>query len=480
MIVNKLIGPLYEDKTKRQSYNKLINWYVTENKPGSEYPFSWIHTPGTQVWNTYGTGPIRGAVVQDNIAYVVSGQQVFKILEDGSSTLLGTVSKGQTPVQIEAFSDEIVFNDKERLFSYQITNNDFSEIVDAVVPSKIQSITQQDSYLIFVIPETSRFQISASQDSRTYDALDTATKNGKGDGLVAAKSFNKYLFLFGNSTTEPWINSGDADFTFTTQPGVLIEYGCVAADSPIIAANTLYWLGRNSGGAPLVIRLEGLQPRIISTRPINAILHSLQFPETCYTWSYTEKGHEFILFSFPKDKRTLVFDASTELWHERNYYNGYSFSHHIGTCHIYFAGKHLIGSKDNGSLLEFSSEIYTDCGDTIYRTGISDHIESDGRYLSMYNMQIMVNTGQALSTGQGSDPQLMMRLSRDYGNNWGIVNFLPVGGIGDYNKMCLYTRAGASRQFTIELTATDPIPWDIVGMRAEIETGQSSKPGATA
>ena len=98
-----------------------------------------------------------------------------------------------------------------------------------------------------------------------------------------------------------------------------------------------------------------------------------------------------------------------------------------------------------------------------------DHLDLDMRRGCIYNLQIRVEPGIGLNASQqGDDPQLMMRVSKDYGNTWGNEMWRSPGKIGEYRDRCVWTRLGEGRSFTFELTATDPVKWVIHGARADI------------
>jgi len=80
--------------------------------------------------------------------------------------------------------------------------------------------------------------------------------------------------------------------------------------------------------------------------------------------------------------------------------------------------------------------------------------------------------GQALASGQGSDPQVLFRLSRDGGQTWSEELRLDAGAQGDYQSRVMARRLGQARDCVFEIVVSDPVAWRIVGAFLEIEPGQ--------
>ena len=67
-----------------------------------------------------------------------------------------------------------------------------------------------------------------------------------------------------------------------------------------------------------------------------------------------------------------------------------------------------------------------------------------------------METGVGLASGQGSNPQVMLRVSRDGGHSWSSTLTAALGKVGEYARRVLWRRLGRSRDFTFELSVSDP------------------------
>ena len=73
-----------------------------------------------------------------------------------------------------------------------------------------------------------------------------------------------------------------------------------------------------------------------------------------------------------------------------------------------------------------------------------------------------------VSTGRGSDPQMVMRYSHDGGHSWSNEITRSVGRIGEYAKRIQWNRLGIGSEWLFEFTFVEPIEYAIIGASASI------------
>jgi hypothetical protein len=66
------------------------------------------------------------------------------------------------------------------------------------------------------------------------------------------------------------------------------------------------------------------------------------------------------VLNFPTEDQTWVYDASTNLWHERGSWDGVDFTVLPVRCHAYAFGRHLVGGRSTGNVYAMSTDIATD------------------------------------------------------------------------------------------------------------------------
>jgi len=101
------------------------------------------------------------------------------------------------------------------------------------------------------------------------------------------------------------------------------------------------------------------------------------------------------------------------------------------------------------------------------------HVNNENRRVFLRTFELDLERGQGLATGQGSDPMVMLRLSRDGGQTWGEEIRMRAGALGAYTQRCLARRLGHARDTVFEVTVSDPIAWSLVGAWLDVEGGTS-------
>lgn len=103
----------------------------------------------------------------------------------------------------------------------------------------------------------------------------------------------------------------------------------------------------------------------------------------------------------------------------------------------------------------------------------SPHLTSEQLWLFVERFQLELQVGVGLSTGQGSDPQIMLRISRNGGRTWGPELWTSAGKIGQYSRRALWRRLGRGRDLVFEVSVSDPVLWCMVEATMDISKGTS-------
>lgn len=104
----------------------------------------------------------------------------------------------------------------------------------------------------------------------------------------------------------------------------------------------------------------------------------------------------------------------------------------------------------------------------------------DNRMLFLARLELLCQTGIGLPEGdaadppvQGSDPQVMMQLSRDGGATWSPERWMTAGKLGEYTKRVRWLRNGRYRNAVCRIVVSDPVDWQFLAMSADIDEGSS-------
>src|SRR6185312_83740 len=126
-----------------------------------------------------------------------------------------------------------------------------------------------DGYLILNSPGTNEWYISVVNQI-TFDALFFASKSGFSDKLMGVGVTKRYVYLFGQQTTEVWFDAGDTPFPFDRLPGVFMQYGIMSINSLAQMDGDLYWLAQTPQGNAIVCRSQQFNAAHISTFALDA------------------------------------------------------------------------------------------------------------------------------------------------------------------------------------------------------------------
>lgn len=108
----------------------------------------------------------------------------------------------------------------------------------------------------------------------------------------------------------------------------------------------------------------------------------------------------------------------------------------------------------------------------IRRVRRAPHAFAGGDWGYYDELEIDLESGVGLSTGQGSDPKVMLRCSRDGGHTWENEQTRSAGRLGDYTRRVVFRRLGRARDMVFELAVSDPVRWVILGARVRAKKGQ--------
>jgi hypothetical protein len=332
-----------------------------------------------------------------------------------------------------------------------------------------------DNYFLYNKPNS---QLWAASDllSPITDPLSFASKDGSPDDLVALIVDRREVYLLGEMSSEVWIDSGGVPFPFTRIPGTSTQQGIAAQWSCARMGNSFAYVSKNNRGEAMIVRMNGYFPERISTHAVETTLVN-QNVSDALAWTYQLEGHEVYVVTFPsigENGLTWAFDNTTGLWHKWLYRNNRNeFERHRGNCCAFFNQQVLVGDYKNGKIYQVAREFYTDDGQPIRRIRRAPHITSDLQRQYFHELQIQFQPGVGLSSGQGQDPQAMLRWSNDGGSTWSNEYWTSIGKQGKYQNRAIWRRLGWSRDKVFEVSVSDPVKAVIISANLKAEAGEN-------
>lgn len=461
-----IAGGTYSLNNKQFDAQKCVNLYPYPSESGtSKGKMGLKGTPGLQLYNSDVAGAMRGCKVAtgNNRCFFVGNNKLYEIDTNGIQTERGTLNTASGQVSMADNGTQLMIVDGTNGYIFTYGSNSFAQIADADFPNGATHVVFLDSYFIVNKADTGKFYISAILDGTSWDALDFATAQSMPDDLVGIVATDSELWLIGNTTIEIFYNSGNADFPFERLDGGVIRSGCAAGLTAKEFDGSIIWLELDEDGRGRIMRAEGYHAVRISTTSIEEYISANSSDlSASYVWTYQKDGHDFALFQIDGLDTTLVYDAKTRAWHERQHHidADNTDKQHLGSCHCFFNGFNLVGDRLTGKIYKMLDNYYYDDTARIHRERITPGFNVENKFVPFSEIEVDMQTGVGLDVAEGSegyDPKLMISMSKDGARTFGNERMISFGKQGEYDKRVRSLGWGAARKAVFKLRVTDPV-----------------------
>jgi len=453
----------YQARSKPLNSQRLVNMYLEPAPEGSKEPDVIINTPGLVEYLDIGTGPIYGMHVMGGNMYVVSGDNAYRVGASLGVQDLGTIGSVANGVIMDDDLADVTIV-KEDGAAYLADDSGLSQIVDGDYVAS-SSVTTLHGYNIFTRLNSNIFHIGGLNNAATYDPTEKARVDGTNGNLVRAKSHKNAVWLFKELGTELYYDTGNLDFPFKPNTSAIINRGCAAKRSVVEEDNTLFFLGDDR----IVYKMDGYTPTRISTFAIEKAIQGYATISDAEAFSYTQDGHKFYCITFPTESVSWAHDIATGLWHQRQ---SFEVGRWRASHHAFFNGEQLVGDYVNGKVYKLDLDTYTENGATIQAIAVTPPIYDGNKRITHDRLWIEFDSGVGLTTGQGSDPQVMLRYSDNHGKTWSNEVWASIGKVGEEIKVD-FTCLGQARSRIYEITVTDPVMRHITGAYLNMRIGKA-------
>jgi hypothetical protein len=409
--------------------------------------------PGRDLFSNAGDTPWRGLIPVETTPYFfgVHRGTLYQVDNAGTRTSQGTLDTTSGRVSMCHNGDIIFMADGTSAYTYVISTDTFTKATDGDLISNPKSVTWNDQY--FLVENGEQFQIS--DDGLAYDAADIGIPEASPDGIQLIIADHGEILILGALTVEPWVNTGATDFPFAPLKSSVAEWGCAAPWSVVKANDSVTFLAKNGDGQPSIVRMKGYIPEVISTPDLDAIIAGYSTVADATALAYKVGGHPFYQINFPTADASWLYDALTNRWSPVKSAGIGRQRNEIG---IQYLSKTIISDYSSGELYRQNADTYTENGETIEAEMISETVRMpDGGRFPMDCLRLDMETGVGLASGQGSDPQVMLQISRDGGYTWGAEMWRSAGKVGQYGRRVEWWRLGSADQATFKIRMTDPV-----------------------
>lgn len=436
----------------------LKNMFL-EQSPTSETGTILLSREGLATYSNIGSGPIRGLFCHENVfdgeVFCVSGNTLYR-----GVNVVGPIA-GNGPVSFAAGSStELVINAGTLIYRYNgVTPLDIISFPD---DQDVSHVVFHDGLYIAIVAGTDKWFWSDVLDADTWEPLNFASAEASPDVLRDIRISGDFLYLIGAETIEKWANTGDADIPYSRIEGSILKRGALTSECTVDIDDTIVLVG-NDG---IVYVLSNELNRVSD----HAIEEKITTSTIVKAFGFIYQGHPF--YCLRLDTGTFLFDLVTNQWCE---FSSYGRSNWQAQCACVSNLQPLFGDDTSGTIWSFGN--YSDNSNPLERI-FTAVFPIKGGIVIVDNLNVEANTGWTeLLAGQGSNPKVEMRSSRDAGATWSDWQQTDLGQQGRYRTRTRWRRCGMfdvpGGMFQIRIT--DPVPFRVSSVSINDEGGGRSR-----
>ena len=429
-----------------------------------------VARPGLQSFVDLGSSPVIGLYPFGNfLVAVTDDRKIYSITESGGKAEIqyATLGGSNRPV----FAEDGTYLAIAGGTTPQRWAGTIATTATEAMPGSPPSCTHisyLDGYWILhlVSDQELRWAGPTSSARETWSSANFFQAEGFPDDIIASRVFNRTLFAFGKTSTETFYNYGDTGNPFKRT--FVMDVGCSAPYSLVQADNTLWWLDHDRR----FVKMSGQTPQIIST-PYDRVLKRFGSVSDCFGNVINIDGFYLIVWHFPIEERTLVYDYKQNYWTEWDgYANGESSEIDLNSyCYSQLWNKHFVGSATDGTIYELSFDALLDGSAVkrlIRRTGYISHGNRNRKRSNYYLFDVKYGLGES----GGTEPVMQIRVNDD-NQGWSDPHLIGLGFEGDKQEPIVVNMRGIYRKRQIEVQVTDAVDFVLNGIEEDVEMMRS-------
>lgn len=481
------IGPSYASPSPLADAEALINWRAQKvESPNARTAYLYVPTAGVSVFATLAPNlpSTRCSETFNGRSFFIAGTHLFETRPDGTVTDYGAAGTANNNIvddglpalmvaggtQNGVYPAQILISSGGALTVFGLGSNQFEALTTP--PNQVIMVEFLDGFFI-ALSIGNIWSVSNPEDATTWPGIAVTQVQVFSDQLLAIIASDRLLAVFGAKRAVFYYTSGAPLFPFDVANGGFMEVGIVAQFSPkrvaTRAGTTIMWLGGDERGAATVYAANGFVPNRVSDSALEYWL-SQNTINDAVGMARQEEGQNFYDLWFPTANVTWTLDVDLGWWHRRSsLVNGVQAAH-LGRCHTYNFGKHLIGDRNSGKVYALSTNYFSDNGIPIIRTRVGPTLSNEGGQIPVpiNEFQVDFETGMGPqppltdAVGNPRDPMAMFSYSEDFGKTWTPERMIPCGRAGQFKKVAIDRRLGSWRSWTPKVTVSDPIAWRLV------------------
>ena len=390
----------------------------------------------------------------------VADGDVFKVTDSTGSVSSITGDKLETtgrPTFADNGSTLVIANGGKMVTTNGTSNTAF--ISDADAPTTVSHVAFLDNYLVVNKVGSGQFYFcDFSGTPTTWLAADVFTAESNPDDIVSLYVNKGVIILEGEHNTEFWVN--DWVSPFSRLSGATIAHGAMAEHSTVFVNEVAYFFDARRR----LIKLEGSSPTPIDTS-FDETIQGFSTVTDCVGDYVTFNGHNWLLFTFPTEDRTLFYDLDFGYWGEWSFWDSgiNARKRFLGGSYCYARSwnQHLFGSFQVDKVLLMSDTTFNDDGADIRfmkRTGYIDHgLPGETKRVSW--IRFRYKTGVGIGVGGNTEPKMTLKWRDEGVSKWGNSRLMNLKASGNRNFNHTEPLLGSyiARQYQLECSEDVPL-----------------------
>jgi hypothetical protein len=446
---------------------RRLNVYLENREDGDKTKVAVIGTPGLNpefIIGGAGNQPMRALAGDANYLYTVASNQFQQCSPvTGTPLFSDTLSTNSTLCSLAVSPTQVVIADGITGYVFAIATGAFTTLIAGSTWPAVgaKTVTFISGFFVAEQPGTQAFWVSNAFDGTTWGALSTASASSDGDTIQAVDQLSGNLIIFMGQGMEYWQNVGASPQPFQPVLSAFNQWGLAAIFSRAHIDQALIFLAVNTNGTAQVVKANYYTVTVISNPDLEYIINNFATFADAVALTYQAGKHPMYQLTFPTANRSFVFDNSTGIWSEAQTGTSVIPSRHWGNLSALAAGINFISDFATAQLYTMNPTVYTDNGQTIIRQIITRHVLSQFNRVRISLLYLDMETGVGLATGQGSNPMIMLKSSKDNGRTWSAERWAALGKIGVYLWRVIWRRFGSARDYVFSITMSDPVKFVI-------------------
>jgi hypothetical protein len=457
-----VVGPTYVTRSLPVSAQVTRNFYIDLSPQGNE-PASLQPFPGLKPFATTGSGKNRGMGVLNGVLYTITGTTLYSVTSLGASTSIGTINGTGRCVLESDGTNLVITTGSTKPYAYNGSTLTLGTDVDLANSS---TVTYNNRRVIYDGNDADVI-FADLDDPLDVNSLNVTIAESEPDDMKGVLAHNGQVYAFGESSIEPYYNTGSGNPPYSVVTNSVEQLGLHAVHSLASNKDFVYFLGSDL----VPYRISGLSVQPIGNPAIGQAIRNYPTSADAFGVTFRFDSLSFYLLSFKSGNETWLFNEQSGLW--TNLSSGTDGSQHLISDYQFIYNKHIVADRKNGNIYEMDFDTFTDNGEVIQRQRDTLSIDggtfgAPGNVVFMDRLELKIETGASLIDAEA---QIIMQFSDDNGRTWGNENFATIGQQGDYTYKLEWFALGMFTNRMFRFIMTDPIKWVILSASAEVELG---------